>query len=101
MLLNVGKNNSVEINNNRIININETFNGKSDKLKFIYSASDILLTPSILEAFGQVAIEAASCGTPSIGFENTGLSDAIKHKQTGYLAKYLNKNDFDNGINFF
>ncbi len=100
MLLNVGKNNSVEINNNRIININETFNGKSDKLKFIYSASDILLTPSILEAFGQVAIEAASCGTPSIGFENTGLSDAIKHKQTGYLAKYLNKNDFDNGINW-
>jgi len=86
--------------NFEILNINQTFNGQSDKLKLYYSASDILLAPSILEAFGQVAIEASSCGKPSIGFKNTGLSDAIKHKETGYLAKYLDQSDFDNGLNW-
>jgi len=100
LLLNVGKNNVIKIKNCEILNINETFNGQSDKLKLYYSASDILLAPSILEAFGQVAIEASSCGTPSIGFENTGISDAIKHKETGYLAKYMDQSDFNNGLNW-
>ena len=100
LLLNLGRNNLAEINENKIININKTFNGISDELKLFYSASDILITPSILEAFGQVAIEAAACGTPSIGFENTGLSDAINHKETGYLAKYMDQNDFNLGLNW-
>ena len=100
LLLNVGNNNVIKIKNFEILNINQTFNGQSDKLKLYYSASDILLAPSILEAFGQVAIEASSCGKPSIGFKNTGLSDAIKHKETGYLAKYLDQSDFDNGLNW-
>ena len=68
LLLNVGKNKFDKFNNHNIININETFNGSFDKLKLFYSASDILLAPSVLEAFGQVVIEAASCGTPSVGF---------------------------------
>ena len=100
LLLNVGKNKFDKFNNHNIININETFNGSFDKLKLFYSASDILLAPSVLEAFGQVVIEAASCGTPSVGFDNTGLSDTIKHRKTGYLAKYLSQKDFDFGVNW-
>ena len=63
-----------------------------------YSAADVLLTPSVLEAFGQVAVEAAACGTPSIGFRNTGLEDTILHKKTGYLSDYLDQNDFTKGL---
>lgn len=98
LLLNIGNYNDIKIPGKNVININKTFNGESEKLKFYYSASDILLTPSVLEAFGQVAIEAASCGTPSIGFENTGLEDAILHKKTGYLAKFNDQDDFNNGL---
>ena len=74
--------------------------GDTEKLKQIYSSCDILLAPSKLEAFGQVAIEAASCGKPCIGFKNTGLDDAINHKETGYLAKYMDQDDFDKGIDW-
>ena len=58
------------------------------------------MSPSTLEAFGQVAIEAASCGVPTIGFKNTGLEDAVTHLKTGYLANYLDQNDFNYGADF-
>ena len=100
ILLNIGNNNNLKIQGIEIININKTFNGSPKELRLYYSASEILLAPSILEAFGQVAVEAASCGTPSIGFVNTGLADAISHRYSGYLAKYKDQNDFNNGLNW-
>jgi len=98
VLLNVGNNNKMPIQDKKIINVNKLFNGDPKILSLYYSASDILITPSILEALGQVAIEAGACGVPSIGFNSTGLEDTIKHKKTGYLSKYLDQNDFNNGL---
>lgn len=72
--------------------------GNTTELRLLYSACDILLAPSIMEAFGQVASEASSCGTPTVAFNDTGLSDIIEHKKNGYLSKYLDENDFLNGI---
>ncbi len=100
LLLNIGNNDDIKINGVETININKTFNGNVNDLKLYYSASDILLVPSILEAFGQVAVEAAACGTPSVGFNNTGLEDAISHKSTGYLAELMSQRDFNYGINW-
>ncbi len=100
ILLNLGKNSSITDKNNNIINVINSFNGEPKNLKMYYSASDILLTPSTLEALGQVATEAASCGVPAIGFKQTGLADAILHKKTGYLSDYLNQNDFNIGLNW-
>ena len=79
---------------------NSISSGNSEKLRSIYSSADVLLAPSILEAQGQVAVEALSCGLPTIGFRETGLADVIFHKETGYLAEYLDQNDFNNGINY-
>ena len=42
---------------------------------------DLLILPSKLEAFGQIASEAILCGTPVIGFNKTGLDDIIVHKK--------------------
>ncbi|HWI55214.1 MAG TPA: glycosyltransferase [Desulfobacteria bacterium] len=42
-----------------------------------YNASDVFLMPSTGEAFGMMAIEAMSCGTPVITFEGTALPDVI------------------------
>jgi glycosyltransferase involved in cell wall biosynthesis len=69
-------------------------------LQKLYSASDLMVVPSKLEAFGQTAIEALACGTPVVAFSGTGLSDIIEHKKTGYLAKSLNENDLADGINW-
>ena len=66
----------------------------------LYSACDLLVAPSILEAFGQVALEAASCNTPAVAFKNTGVEDIVKHKKTGYLANFLDEKDFAKGIDW-
>ena len=80
--------------------INKILDGNPVELRLIYSSCDLILAPSILEAFGQVALEGASCGVPTLGFNDTGLTDIIDHKLTGYLANYLNQEDFENGINW-
>ena len=100
VLLNIGKNFDDEKLKDNIININKSFNGDPKILKSYYSAADVLLAPSTLEAFGQVAIEAASCGVPAIGFRQTGLEDVIYHKKTGYIANYMDQNDFNTGLNW-
>jgi glycosyltransferase involved in cell wall biosynthesis len=67
-------------------------------LQTIYSAADLMIVPSKLEAFGLTAQEALSCGTPVVAFDGTGLSDIVKHKETGYLAKPSSEKDFVDGI---
>lgn len=47
------------------------------------SAADVYVGPSIEETFGQVFIEAALAGTPSIGFDQTGVRDSIVDGVTG------------------
>jgi glycosyltransferase involved in cell wall biosynthesis len=67
-------------------------------LRTLYSAADVMIVPSRLEAFGQTASEAQACGTPVVAFNNGGLKDIILHLQTGYLANYLDAQDLANGI---
>ena len=55
----------------------------TDVLVNAMNAADLYIGPSKEETFGQVFIEAAMCGLPSIGFDTTGVKDAIKHNITG------------------
>lgn len=47
----------------------------------------VLLVPSVREGFGINVIEAASVGTPSVGYDVPGLKDSIRDGLTGFLAK--------------
>ena len=67
-------------------------------LRILYSSSDLILAPDILATFNQVVLEANSCQTPAISFSNTGTSDIIEHKNTGYLSKFNDAEDLNNGI---
>ena len=67
-------------------------------LRLLYSAADIMVVPSRVEAFGQTASEAHACGTPTVAFDNSGLIDIVVHKQTGYLAKAFDAADLAEGI---
>jgi glycosyltransferase involved in cell wall biosynthesis len=67
-------------------------------LRIAYAAADVMIAPSIEEAFGQTASESLACGTPAIVFTNTGLSDIVEHQQNGYVAKYCNTEDLAQGI---
>ena len=52
----------------------------------LYRRAMLLLCLQHLEPFGLVALEAAACGTPSIGVREAGLREAIVEGETGLLA---------------
>ena len=67
-------------------------------LATLYSAVDVMVVPSRLEAFGQTASEAHACGTPVVAFDAGGLTDIVKHLQTGYLAEPFHPTSLAEGI---
>jgi glycosyltransferase involved in cell wall biosynthesis len=56
-------------------------------LAMIYAAADIFVGPSLEECLGQVFLEAAACGVPSIGFAVGGVPEAVLDGITGLLAR--------------
>jgi glycosyltransferase involved in cell wall biosynthesis len=67
-------------------------------LRLAYSAADVFVAPSRVDAFGKTIVEAMSCGTPAVCFNATGPRDIIKHKESGYLAEPFNAQDLSQGI---
>jgi glycosyltransferase involved in cell wall biosynthesis len=57
-------------------------------LALLYSAADLLVFPSPNEGmgFGQVIVEALACGLPVVGFDDSGIRDAIRPGITGFVA---------------
>jgi glycosyltransferase involved in cell wall biosynthesis len=56
-------------------------------LRLLYTAADVMVVPSVQEAFGQTASESHACGTPVVAFQTGGLVDIVEDKITGALAK--------------
>ena len=48
-----------------------------------YRSADVFVMASLGEAFGQTALEAASCGTPTVAFEVGGIPEIVRHCDTG------------------
>ncbi len=69
-------------------------------LALLYSAADVMVVPSLQEAFGQTASESLACGTPVVMFGATGLLDIVDHQINGYLAKPYDTSDLAAGINW-
>ncbi|AFY96799.1 glycosyltransferase family 4 protein [Chamaesiphon minutus] len=67
-------------------------------LQIAYAAADVMIAPSIEEAFGQTASESLACGTPVVVFANTGLADIVDCHQNGYVAQYCDTADLARGI---
>jgi glycosyltransferase involved in cell wall biosynthesis len=67
-------------------------------LALLYSAADVMVVPSLQEAFAQTATEAMSCGTPVVAFGATGLLDVVDHELNGYLARPYEVEDLARGI---
>ena len=99
-----GENNFIKLNNYlKKFNLKDNLKnlGKINdptSMKLLYSATDVILSPSILEAFGLVVCEALHMGTPCVIFEKTGSESIVDHKKTGYIAKYKSSADFIEGI---
>lgn len=57
----------------------------SDPAAFLRSI-DVLVYPSLREGLPNAVIEAAACGVPTVGWKVTGVTDAVDHARTGFLA---------------
>ncbi len=53
----------------------------------IYSAADLVVVPSLEDNQPQVGLEAMACERPVVGFDSGGISQYVRHEQTGLLAK--------------
>lgn len=85
-LLTFGKNSGLSTSSNTMTK-HLGFISSLDILSIIYSAADVFVMPSLFEAFGQVSLEAMSCGVPVVSFNNGGASDTVIDGVTGYLAR--------------
>jgi glycosyltransferase involved in cell wall biosynthesis len=64
----------------------------------LYSAADVMVTPSLYENAAKTVMEALACGTPVTAFANTGQLDLVDHKINGYLATDRSAADLAAGI---
>jgi glycosyltransferase involved in cell wall biosynthesis len=67
-------------------------------LMLLYSAADVIVSPSIQENLSNVVLESMACGTPCVAFKIGGMPDMIEHEQNGYLAEPFEIEDLANGI---
>lgn len=73
----------IKLNNIEDKTIVKTFN--LSEMPKVYAGSDIFVLPSENETFGQVYIEAMSCGLPVIGTKVGGIPEIISDSYNGYL----------------
>ncbi|PJA89808.1 MAG: hypothetical protein CO137_02315 [Candidatus Magasanikbacteria bacterium CG_4_9_14_3_um_filter_32_9] len=97
VFLSVGNNNEEKSTNN-IFYYKYTKN--ESEVSMYYSAADVLLFTSIAENFPLVVLEAMSCGLPIVSFDTGGIKEAVIHKKNGYIAKYKDVQDVNDGLNF-
>jgi glycosyltransferase involved in cell wall biosynthesis len=70
------------------------------KMRDIYAAADVFVTPSLEENLPNTIMEAMACGTSCVGFEVGGIPEMIEHHQTGYVAQAFDPIDLAKGINW-
>jgi glycosyltransferase involved in cell wall biosynthesis len=68
------------------------FTGKipQSETPYYYAMSDIVVVPSLQEAFGLVVTEAMACGKPVIGTNVGGIPDQIVDGYNGFLVQPRN-----------
>jgi glycosyltransferase involved in cell wall biosynthesis len=60
------------------------------ELRSIYARSDVLVLPSVSDAFGLVVLEAMSVGLPVVVSESVGASDLVQHGGAGLVIPARN-----------
>jgi glycosyltransferase involved in cell wall biosynthesis len=62
------------------------------------ASSDLLLNPSITEAFGNVTLEAMACALPVLAAESTGATNLVRRGVTGMLVDGTEPDEFADAL---
>jgi glycosyltransferase involved in cell wall biosynthesis len=63
-----------------------------------YSAADIVAVPSLADNMANTILEGMACGVPAICFDAGGNAEAVRHMETGYVARPQDVEDLAQGI---
>ncbi|MFQ5850248.1 MAG: glycosyltransferase family 4 protein [Candidatus Binatia bacterium] len=64
----------------------------------LFQACDVVVLPSVGEAFGNVLAEAMACGAPVVGSRSGGIGEVVEDGKTGLLARPLDPTAFADAI---
>ena len=56
-------------------------------LRDAYRAADVFAVPTVADVLAQTAQESIACGTPCVSFDKGGVTEVVRHLETGYQAK--------------
>jgi glycosyltransferase involved in cell wall biosynthesis len=62
------------------------FAGQRTDVPSMLAAMDLVAVPSSREGFGYAVVEACAAGKPVVGFRVDGLTETVKHGETGLLV---------------
>lgn len=65
-----------------------------DDLAHALASADVLMNPSLTEAFGNVTLEAMACGLPVVAAEATGATNLVRSGITGTLVDGTDPDEF-------
>jgi glycosyltransferase involved in cell wall biosynthesis len=77
---------NAKVRNSIILRSRVTFHAPSNLIHQILPQADIVVQPSLSEAFGRIVIEASSCAIPIIASDTGGLKETVVDGRTGWLV---------------
>lgn len=63
-----------------------------------YAAANVFVFPTLAENLPNGVLESMACGTPAVAFDVGGCAEAVRHMETGYLARYRDVADMTSGV---
>jgi glycosyltransferase involved in cell wall biosynthesis len=63
-----------------------------------YRAADVFAVPTLAEVLGRAAQESIACGTPCVSFDRGGVTEVVRHLETGYQVAFGDVEAFADGL---
>jgi glycosyltransferase involved in cell wall biosynthesis len=63
-----------------------------------YRAADLFAVPTLADVLAQTAQESIACGTPCISFDRGGVTEVVRHLETGYQAPFARVDELARGL---
>ena len=64
----------------------------------VYRAADVYAVPTLADVLTKTAPEAIASGIPCVSFDRGGVTDVVRHMETGYQARFGDVDDLAHGL---